>query len=109
VRDGADFDDAGVINEDVDLAEMLERFLDGGLNLRRLEQVALKGQDVGFEASEIVFRALELCVIASEKGDFSTARANFLRDLQTKTARAATDQRNFILEIEPSHPATFNV
>jgi hypothetical protein len=103
VRDGADFDDAGVINEDVDLAKMLKRLLDGGLNLRGLEQVALKGQDVGFEASELVFRVLELCLIASEKGDFSTACANLLRDLQTETARAAGDQRNFILEIEPRH------
>ena len=37
----SDFDDAGVINEDVDLAEMLEGLLDGGLNLRRLKEIAL--------------------------------------------------------------------
>jgi hypothetical protein len=35
--DWADFDNAGVVDQDVDLAEALKRLLDSGLDLRGLE------------------------------------------------------------------------
>src|SRR5207302_9995338 len=41
VRQGTDLDNPGIINEDVDLAEVLEGLLNGRLHLGGLEQVAL--------------------------------------------------------------------
>src|SRR5438067_8540339 len=91
-----DFDNAGVVDKDVDLAETLKCLLNGGLNLSGLEQVALDRQDFRAEVVEIGFSAGEFVRIACEERDFATASANAARDLQTETARTAGDKRDFV-------------
>ena len=108
VGEWTDLDDSCVINEDVDPAKMLEGLLDRRLNLRRLEQIARNGQHLGAKTSEIILRASELIGIARKKGDFGAAGAELTRDFQSKSARAAANQSNFISKVE-SHSATFNV
>ena len=96
MRKRTDFDGAGIVDQDVELTETLNRLLDGGLNLRGLEQIALNREDFGSEAIQLRFRAGEFFGIARDESDLSSARANLARDLQTKTARAAGDERDFI-------------
>src|SRR5437762_7133261 len=96
MRKRTDFDGARAVNQDVDLTETLKRLLDGGLNLRGLDQIALNREDFGSEVLQLRFRAGEFFGIARDESDFASARANLARDLQAKTARAAGDERDFI-------------
>src|SRR2546421_387237 len=73
VRKRSDFDDAGIVNQDVDLTETLNRLLDGGLNLRGLEQIALNRKDFGSGAIQLRFRAGEFFGIARDESDFALA------------------------------------
>jgi hypothetical protein len=72
--------------------------LDRGLNLRGLEQVARDCQNLRSEAIQVSFRAGELFGIARDESDFASARANLARNFQSKTARAAGDQSDFLFE-----------
>src|SRR5436853_4930941 len=71
--DWADLDNAGVVYQDVDFAEALERLLNCGLDLRGLEQIALNRQDLGIEAIEISLGAREFFGIPRNESDFSSA------------------------------------
>src|SRR5438093_3567847 len=84
--DRPDFDDAGVVNKDVDFAEILQRLLDCRLNLRRLEQIALDRQNISRETVQLGFRARELLRVTRDESDFSTACANLACDFQAETA-----------------------
>ena len=74
MRKRTDFDGAGIVDQDVDLTETLNRLLDGGLNLRGLEQIALNRKDFGSGAIQLRFRAGEffgiarLCLRARKSG-----------------------------------------
>ncbi len=67
VVDRTDFDDSGVIDQDVDSAETLEGLLDRSLNLRGVGQIALNGKDLGSEAIQVTFCAVELFFVAREQ------------------------------------------
>ena len=108
VSEWTDLDDSGVINEDVDPAKMLEGVLDSGLNLRRLKQVAGNGQYFCPESGEVTFCASKFISIARKKCDFCAAAAELARDFQSKSARAAANQGNFVSKVG-RHSATFNV
>jgi hypothetical protein len=94
--DWADFDNAGVVDQDVDLAEALKRLLDSGLDLRGLEQIALNREDFSRETIQVRFRSRELFSIARKESDFSSARTNLTRDFQPEPARAAGDESDFV-------------
>ena len=98
VLDRTDFNYAGIVYQDVDLAKALKRFLDSGLDLRGLEQVALNRQDFSSEAIQVFFRARELFGIPRDESDFSSARANLARDFQAEPARAARNESEFVFE-----------
>src|SRR5215471_16016459 len=91
-----DFDDSGVIDENVDLGEVLESLLNSGLNLRRFQQIALNREDFSRETLQFIFSVLKFFCIAREEGDFPAAGANFSRDLKAETARAAGNKGDFV-------------
>src|SRR5437660_11241322 len=91
VGEGTDFNDPGVVDQDVDPAVALQRLLNGGLHLGGLEQIAGNGQDFSAEVDQLGFRARELVFVTGEKNNFSAASANFPGNLQAETARAAGD------------------
>src|SRR5262249_33764380 len=97
VSERTNLDGAGVIDQDVDPAEALQCLLNGGLNLSRLEQVARKGQYVGSEAVELGFGTCKLFGVAGDERHFPTAGANLARNFQPEPARAAGDERNFVV------------
>ena len=49
-----DFNDASVVNQDVDLTEASERLLYHCLDLRGIEQITLDCKDVGSELIQLV-------------------------------------------------------
>jgi len=93
-----DFDDPGVVNQDVDLSEALKGLLDSGLNLGAVEQIALNRKHLAAAGSEFGFRVRKLFRIARENRNATALFAALARNLQAESARTACDKRDFIAE-----------
>jgi hypothetical protein len=93
-----DFDDAGVVDQNVDPVEMIDGFTDSSPNLIAIEEIALDDENFSAARSEIGFRAREFFWIACEENNFSALVANVSRQYETKSTRSATDHSNFIAQ-----------
>src|SRR5437763_1354076 len=69
-----DFDNAGVVNYDVDLAEALQRLLDSRLDLRGLEQIGLQRQNLSSESVQVSLGMGEFFRVPRNESDFAAAR-----------------------------------
>jgi hypothetical protein len=98
VIDRTDFDDAGVIDQDVNPIEMIDDFPDSGLNLIAIEQIAFDRENFSAASSEIGFRAREFFWITCEESNVSALVTNASRQHETESTRSATDQGNFIAQ-----------
>jgi hypothetical protein len=98
VIERTDFDDAGVVDQNVNPVEMIDYFPDCSLNLIAIEKIALDGKNFSAACSEIVFRAREFFWIPCEQSNLSAFVANVSRQHETESARSATDQCNFIAQ-----------
>jgi hypothetical protein len=96
VIEGTDFDDAGVVDQNVNPVEMSDDFPYRGLNLIAIEKIAFDGENFSAALSEVGFRAREFFWITREESDFSALVANVSRQYETKSTRSATDQGNFV-------------
>jgi hypothetical protein len=94
----ADFDDAGVVDQDVNSVEMIDDFPDSGLNLIAIKQIAFDGENFSAARSEIGFGAGEFFGITREESNTSALVANVSREHQAKSTGSATDQGNFIAQ-----------
>jgi len=90
-----DFDDAGAVDQDVDLAEAINDLTNSGINLCGIEQVALNGQDGAATWSEISLSARQFVRITCDKGNVTPLPTNVSRKHKTESARTACDQRDF--------------
>jgi hypothetical protein len=86
-----DFDDAGVVDQNINPVEMIDDFPDSGLNLIAIEQIAFDGENVSAARSEIRFRAREFFWITREESNLSALVPNVSRQHETKSTRSATD------------------
>jgi len=93
-----DFDDAGVVDEDVNPIEMIDDFPDSSLNLIAIEQIAFDGENVSSARSDISLGAGEFFWITREKSNVSTLLANVSRQHEPKSTRSATNHGNFIAQ-----------
>jgi hypothetical protein len=84
--DWTDLDNSGVVYQDVDFPEALERLLNCGLDLRGLEQIAWNRQDFSGEAIQLSLGAREFFGIPRYESDLSSASTNLACDFQPKTA-----------------------
>jgi len=98
VIERTDFDDAGVIDQDVNPVEMIDDFPDSGLNLIAIEQVAFDSENFSATRSEIGFRAREFFWITRDESNVSGLVANVSRQHETESTRSASDQGNFIAQ-----------
>jgi hypothetical protein len=98
VIERTDFDDAGVIDQDVNPAEMIDDFPDSSLNLIAIEQIAFHGKNFSAARSDIGLGSGEFLWITRENSNLSAFAANVSRQHQTKSTRPATDQGNFIAQ-----------
>jgi len=98
VIERTNFDDARVIDQDVNPIEMIDDFADRGLNLIAIEQIAFKCENFSAANTEIGFCAREFFWITREESDVSALVANVSRQHETKSTRSATDQSNFIAQ-----------
>ena len=91
VIERTDFDDAGVIDQNVNPVEMIDDFPDSSLNLIAIEQIAFDGENFSAARSEIGFRAREFFWITREESNLSALVANVSRQHETKSTRSAAD------------------
>jgi hypothetical protein len=95
VIERTDFDDSGVVDQNVNPVEMIDDFPDSGLNLIAIEQIAFDGENFSAARSEIGFRAREFFWITREESNLSALVANVSRQHEPESTRPATDQGNF--------------
>jgi hypothetical protein len=98
VIERTDFDDAGVVDQDVNPAEAIDDGPYSGLNLIAIEQIAFNGENFSAARSEIGFRAREFFRIAREESNVSALVANVSRQHEPESARSACDKGNFIAQ-----------
>src|SRR6266568_4087334 len=89
-----DFDNAGVVNQDVDLAKPIDDLPNSQLNLPGIQQVALHGQHRTAAPGKISFCAPEFIGVARNERDFSARSANLSRKHESKSTRSACDQND---------------
>jgi len=98
VIEGTDFDDAGVVDQDVDPVEVIDHFPNSDFNLIAIEQIALDRENFSVARSEIGFRVREFLWITREESNLSALRANLSRQHEPESTRSASDQDNFIAQ-----------
>jgi hypothetical protein len=98
VIERTDFDDAGVVDQNVNPVEMIDDFPDSGLNLITVEQIAFDDENFSAARSEIGFCAREFFWITREESNVSALVANVSRQHEPQSTRSATDQGNFIAQ-----------
>ena len=91
---------AGVVDQDVDLAEPADRVLRDAHDLARLAQVGGDPDCLDAVALELRRRFLEVAGLARREHDLGAGLAERLGDLQAEAARAAGDERGLAREIE---------
>jgi hypothetical protein len=79
VIERTNFDNAGVVDQDVNPVEMIDDSTDSSLNLFAIEQIAFDGEDSSAAPSEIGFRARKFFWITGEERNFSALVANMSR------------------------------
>ena len=93
-----DFDDASVVDQDVNPVEMIDDFADSSLNLIAIEQIAFDGESFSTARSDIGLGAGEFFRVTRKERNASAPLANVSRQHQPKSTRPATDQGNFIAQ-----------
>jgi hypothetical protein len=91
-----DFDDAGVVDQDVNPVEMIDHFPDSSLNLIAIEQIALHSENFPVARSKIGFRPSEFLWVTRDESDLSALVANVSGQHKPESARPAGDENYFI-------------
>ena len=104
VLERADFDDASVVDQDVDFAETVDRLADGQLNLLGIEQVALNGKHPAATSRQITLCADQFVIIPRQQRHFAACRTNLSRQHQTESTRSASDERDLVAQGETQRP-----
>src|SRR4029434_2669787 len=90
VIERTDFNDAGVIDQDVNPAQAIDDFPDSGLNLIPIEQTAFRGDNFSAPRSTLGFGAGEFFCITREESNIPPLVANMSRQHKPKSTRSAT-------------------
>jgi hypothetical protein len=96
VFERADFDDASVVDQYVDLAETVDRFANGQLNLVGIEEIGLNRERFAAAAGQIRLCAGKLISVSRYNPNFAAFSANLSRKYQTEATRTAGDECDFV-------------
>jgi len=86
-----DFNDTGIVDQDVNPVEMIDDSPNSGVNLIPIEKIALDGENFSAARSEIGFRAREFLWITGEQSNLSALFTNVPRQDETESTRSAAD------------------
>src|SRR3954470_5552099 len=95
----ADLDDAGVVHQHVDGAEVALDARDHLGDVVRIRDVAGVSANASAAAAKIFFGALQCIGVASADGDASALTRELTREFQSQPTRAAGDQHQFVTKV----------
>jgi hypothetical protein len=81
VFEWSDFDDPGIVDQDVDPAEVLDGLADCRFNLCAIQQVTLNANCLAAALREVLVGLREFIWVASDERCFPAALANLSRDV----------------------------
>jgi len=95
-----DFHDAGVVDQDVDLAKSIDNFLNRGLNLTGIEQISFNPESIrGATApTEIDLCALQFFRVPRNDGNLTALRADMPGKHESESSRPAGDDGNLVAQ-----------
>src|SRR4026209_2609149 len=88
------FDNAGAVDQNINLTEAIDDFTNSRLNLAAIEQVALNGQNCAAALGEISLGARQFIRVARDEHNAAAFRANMSCKHKTKSSRAACNYRH---------------
>jgi len=95
VFNGPDFDDSGVVDEDIDAAEVVVGLVDKVLGLRRIGEIHGDEEDVGGASGAFVEKSLatavEFVVVAGGEDEAATGATEAVSQSEAETTGAARD------------------
>src|SRR4029453_11310249 len=92
------FDNAGVVDQNINLAKAIDDLTNRGFNLCGIEQVALNGQDHTAVCGEISLCTAQFIRIARDERNASSLRTNVSRQHKPESARTPCDDSHFAAE-----------
>src|ERR1043166_8649979 len=98
VLKGTDFDDSGVVDQDIDLAKAIDDSPNSRPNLSGVEQVAFNCEDPTTAWRESSLCARQFLMIARNESNVSAVRANMSREHKSESARTTGDQDNLFAQ-----------
>ena len=96
VLERADFDDASVVDQDIDLPETVDRLADGQLNLLGIEEVTLNGKHSAATSCQISLCPDQFIIIPRQQRHLAACGTNLSCQHQTQSTRSAGDKRDFV-------------
>jgi hypothetical protein len=96
VLEGADFNNARIVDHDVKATEMIDDLLNGGVDLRAIKQIARDREHFAAALHKLFARVRQFIGIAREQRDTCAFRAKLAREDQSKSPRSTSDQDDFV-------------
>ena len=87
VLEQPDFDDPGVIDQNIERAEVVDDIADCLFDLRAIEQVTWDDRNIAAGFDEFIVRALQFSFVAREQDDARPVRAKLARQDQAQAPR----------------------
>src|SRR5438270_13954884 len=92
------FDNAGVVDQDIDFAKAIDDLSNSQLNLSGIEQIAFNREDFAAAGNKISLCTCQLIGIARNERNLAASRANMSREHEPESARPAGDEDNFVVQ-----------
>jgi len=94
---GAYFDNAGVVDQDIDFAKAIDDFSNSRVNLSGIEQIAFNCENLTTAGDKISLCTHQFVRIARNDGNIAASRANMSREHETESTGATGDKDNFVV------------
>src|ERR1700741_320680 len=91
------FDNAGVVDQDVDLAKAIDNFSNSQLNLSGIEQIAFDREDLATTRDQIGLCTHQFVTIARDHRKIAAPRADMTPKHEPESAGPAGDEDNFVV------------
>src|SRR6266480_1311773 len=96
--EGANFDNAGVVYQDVYLAKAIDDSSNSRLNLSGIEQIAFNRKNFAAAGNKISLCTHQFVRIARNDRNIAASRANMSRQHESESTRSTGDENNFVVQ-----------
>ena len=92
------FDNAGVVDQDIDFAKAIDNLSNSQLSLSGIEQIAFNRENFAAAGNKISLCTHQFVRIACNDRNVAAARANMAGEHESESARPTGDEHNFIVQ-----------